>query len=211
MTRGGARAPLRIVVGHPAALVQLGFAELVRGFAGAELRAAPTTGEQTVAAVNRHRPDVLVLAADFHEVLVRVRQMPRVLLVSPHQHAGRNAGDARSCAFSSERESFEVLRNTLRQLLACSEPETGAQICARCPLKQSLLPAALPLSAREQQVFDLIATGWTTSRIAVRLGISVKTVETYRCNIKDKLDLPGSRALTEAAVLWRRGIHPPGL
>ena len=43
------------------------------------------------------------------------------------------------------------------------------------------------LTDRELEVFDLIGRGLSTSAIADRLGVSIKTVETYRSNIKTKL------------------------
>jgi len=45
------------------------------------------------------------------------------------------------------------------------------------------------LTNRELEVFDLVGRGQTTAEIATQLGVSVKTIETYRANIKAKLDL----------------------
>jgi DNA-binding NarL/FixJ family response regulator len=207
-TAAGARTT-RVVLGHPGALVRLGFAELISRVADAQLCASAETIEQTIAAVNRHRPDVLVLAADFREVVAKMRHAPRVLLLSPHHHAGKGGACARTCAFSSEQDSTEALVDTLERVIACSEAGVGTAACARCPLKLSFAPAELPLSRREREVFEQIASGRPTSRIAAQLGISVKTVETYRGNIKNKLGLPSSTALTEAALLWRRGMRLP--
>ena len=44
------------------------------------------------------------------------------------------------------------------------------------------------LSKRERQVLDLVLEGEPNKRIAYRLGISVKTVEFHRANLKGKLD-----------------------
>jgi DNA-binding NarL/FixJ family response regulator len=58
------------------------------------------------------------------------------------------------------------------------------------------------LSDRELEVFELIGKGVSTSKIAEQLHLSVKTIETYRANIKTKLDLPDTRALTLRAYEW---------
>jgi len=58
------------------------------------------------------------------------------------------------------------------------------------------------LSDRELEVFTLIGQGLGTREIADRLGLSVKTVETYREHIKDKLLLDTATALTRRAVAW---------
>ena len=56
------------------------------------------------------------------------------------------------------------------------------------------------LSNRESQVFELIAQGMTPPEIADNLHLSVKTVETHRENIKNKLDLKSSHELTVFAT-----------
>ncbi len=58
------------------------------------------------------------------------------------------------------------------------------------------------LSEREMQVFQLVGLGMTTRQIAERLRIGIKTVETHRENIKNKLGLDHGAALVRAAVRW---------
>jgi DNA-binding NarL/FixJ family response regulator len=64
-----------------------------------------------------------------------------------------------------------------------------------------------PLSARERQVLQLIAEGKTTKEVAGVLGISVKTAETYRTRIMEKLDLHETASLVRYAI--RRGLVEP--
>jgi DNA-binding NarL/FixJ family response regulator len=59
------------------------------------------------------------------------------------------------------------------------------------------------LSDRELEVFGYIGDGINTKEIAEKLGLSVKTVETYRTHIKDKLGLRDGSALVRKAVEWR--------
>ena len=63
------------------------------------------------------------------------------------------------------------------------------------------------LSDRELEVFQLIGIGLGTRHIAERLSRSVKTVETYREHIKQKLDLKDSTELTQAAIQWLQSEH----
>jgi DNA-binding NarL/FixJ family response regulator len=58
------------------------------------------------------------------------------------------------------------------------------------------------LGDRELEVFELIGRGTKTSEIAKKLHISVKTVETHRARIKEKLGLADSAKLVEHAVRW---------
>jgi DNA-binding NarL/FixJ family response regulator len=56
------------------------------------------------------------------------------------------------------------------------------------------------LSDREYQVLCMIATGKTVTMIAVELGLSVKTVSTYRVRILEKLNMKNNAELTRYAI-----------
>ena len=60
------------------------------------------------------------------------------------------------------------------------------------------------LSGREREVLKLVAEGKSTKEIAVNLEISVKTVETYRWRIRNKLNLHSLAELTKYAI--REGL-----
>lgn len=58
------------------------------------------------------------------------------------------------------------------------------------------------LTPRELQVFSLTGEGLSVSLIAIRLGVSVKTVEAHREHIKNKLGYQNAAQLAAAAVRW---------
>ena len=58
------------------------------------------------------------------------------------------------------------------------------------------------LSDRELQVFQLLGRGFGTRQVADQLNVSIKTVEAYRANIKEKLNLKGSAELVQHAIHW---------
>jgi DNA-binding NarL/FixJ family response regulator len=68
------------------------------------------------------------------------------------------------------------------------------------------------LSNRELEVFEMIGKGMATKQIAARLGLSPKTIETYREHIKQKLNLSNATELTRNAVQWvlEQGRQPAG-
>ncbi len=67
--------------------------------------------------------------------------------------------------------------------------------------------AVVPLSPREREVLRLIAAGERTKEIADKLGISVKSAETYRRRLMQKLGLYSVAELTRHAI--REGLAPP--
>ncbi len=58
------------------------------------------------------------------------------------------------------------------------------------------------LSDRELEVFELTGKGLSTKDIGEKLHISVKTVESHRANIKDKLQVDTANELMRHAVKW---------
>jgi DNA-binding NarL/FixJ family response regulator len=68
------------------------------------------------------------------------------------------------------------------------DPAIAEKILAH---RSSAEPAAtgITLSEREEEVLKLAAQGWTNRESAEKLGISVKTVETYKARAAEKLDL----------------------
>lgn len=58
------------------------------------------------------------------------------------------------------------------------------------------------LSDRELEVFSLIGQGYGTRLIAERLHLSIKTIETYRSHIKEKLNLSDATELLQYAIRW---------
>lgn len=66
------------------------------------------------------------------------------------------------------------------------------------------------LSDRELEVFELTGRGHGTRKVAELLGISVKTVETHKSNIRAKLALKDAGELLRAAVSWQSEVGHRG-
>lgn len=109
--------------------------------------------------------------------------------------------------FVSKKNALDVLIVAIREIL-------GGGIYLSPAMKNRILGrlAASPhevhvdptqtLSNRELEVFQQIGNGATTREIAHRMKLSVKTIETYRENLKKKLNLKNSAELTQHAVRW---------
>jgi DNA-binding NarL/FixJ family response regulator len=84
-----------------------------------------------------------------------------------------------------------AVARALLQMLASGSVETPRDRCAQ-------------LSDRELQVFRLIGSGLGTSHVARELQLSVKTIETHRQHIQQKLGLTKGMELTRQAADWMR-------
>ena len=59
------------------------------------------------------------------------------------------------------------------------------------------------LSDRELEVFRLIGNGSGTRQIAEELHLSIKTIESHRAHIKEKLNLKSATELVQHAIQWQ--------
>lgn len=157
------------------------------------------------AALARLAPDVILL--DFvlgdgdplHIIpswKARFRSARVVMLTASHNgEIARRALQAGAVGFVCKTDSFEELLGVIRK--------AARGRVATTPTVQEMLGSGREcgLSDRELQALRLIAAGKATREIAAILGISVKTAERHRENIKSKLRAETSAALMREAVL----------
>jgi len=165
------------------------------------------TSHVDLAIVDLALKDVHVL--DLIRELRHIASGVLVLALSAHDEAVFAALALRAGArgFISEPDATNNLVVAIRQVLS-------GQIYLSDPAAQALLntlerPDTIPrwdrlgsLTDRELEVFELIGRGLVNADIATRLRVSVKTVETYRANIKSKLNLKDVNDLLRHALLW---------
>src|SRR5436305_50451 len=65
------------------------------------------------------------------------------------------------------------------------------------------------LSDRELRVFELIGQGHSTRQIADELHLDMRTIETYRARIKEKLNLKDANDLLQYSIRWMQAGGPP--
>ena len=103
-------------------------------------------------------------------------------------------------------EIFNAIRCILSGEIYLS-PKVAARLSGQFPgvRQPTSIPALKDLSARELQVLQLFGAGMGTREVAGELGLSIKTVETYRENLKDKIGLQTGEELLRWASLWVDG------
>lgn len=98
---------------------------------------------------------------------------------------------------------IEAIRRVLRGELYLSEQ--ASQRMVRTFIDSDPRESTTPvdrLSDRELEVFQLLGQGYGTREVAEMLHLSIKTIETYRANIKQKLHLQNASELMQRAVQW---------
>lgn len=136
-------------------------------------------------------PDLQILVVSMHDELIYAE---RVLRAGARGYIMKQEGG---------QKFLQAIRHVLAGQIYVSD-KMSARILESLS-GQSPAPTGSPvrrLSDREFEVFQLIGQGVGTSEIAIRLHLSVKTVEVHRANIKQKLDLETATELVRYAVRW---------
>ena len=143
-------------------------------------------------------------------ILQEVRQsfpQTRVLVVSglPEEQYAIEALKAGAAGYLSKDCAPEELVTAVRRVLGglrYVSAKVTEQIAAE--LGRPATPRHEQLSDRERQVFDRLAAGSTLTAIAEELGLSIKTISTYKTRILEKLLLKTNTDVTSYAV--RHGL-----
>jgi DNA-binding NarL/FixJ family response regulator len=127
-----------------------------------------------------------------------------ILVLSAHEEPSfiERAIRAGARGYLLEYDSVDGLVPSIRRILAGNLAVSNG-IAARVADAGS--PAADTLGAltdREVEVFGLIGRGFGTRAIAERLNVGVKSVETYRSKIRNKLKLQNAAELVRYATIW---------
>jgi DNA-binding NarL/FixJ family response regulator len=218
-TAGPAKQRVRILLIDDHPLVRERLAEIINREADLTVCGEAEDRHEAIAAIPTKRPDLAIVDltlknSDGLELIkdIRVRwPKVRMLVVSMHDESlyAERAIRAGALGYITKQEATRKILVAIRRVLAGSiylNEKIACHIISRLTSRDASVGATPTelLSDRELKVFDLTGSGLNTSEIAGRLHIAVKTVETYRARIKEKLNLKDSSALLRLAISWNQ-------
>jgi two-component system response regulator NreC len=192
---------IRVVIADDHAVVRRGLRQVLSAEGGVEVVGEASDLDGARRYVRGHHPDVLVLDLNLPEGL-SLGAIPQIRAESPNTQIvvltmqnepayARQALSAGALGYVLKEAAESELVEAVRRAAVGDtflNPRLGARVAAEPP------PGPLDgLSAREVEVLRMIALGHTNAEIAERLYLSVRTVETHRAHIQQKLRL-GSRS-----------------
>jgi two-component system, NarL family, invasion response regulator UvrY len=207
---------IRVVIIDDHALVRDGLRRMLTASGSIEVVGEAESGADALDLVARARPDVLLLdlsmpGRDGFQTLAELAandEPPRVLVLTMYsdlQYAERTLS-AGAAGFIGKGVSFEELVRAVTDVHRGARylpPELESQL-ANGPLRPAPRPEKLQaLTSREQEVLRMLASGLTNREIAMRLGLSVKTVDSHRGHMLKKLRLRNNADLTRYAIRHR--------
>jgi DNA-binding NarL/FixJ family response regulator len=133
-----------------------------------------------------------------------------VLAMCPDLLHAKRAIQAGARGYISKQEGSRHILAAIRRVLQgriCLGEEIEPQLAVspRLQRRPATPPAIERLTKRELQVFELLGWGHRPREVARRLGLTVKTVETYCVRAKEKLNLKNAEELVCLAIRWTHG------
>lgn len=177
-------------------------------------------GKEAVALAQKLSPTVAIVDVSMPDLngIEATRQIikanPRVRVIGLSGHADRRFVSemlkAGASAYVLKQTAYEELVRAIgavtcgKTYLSAAVTQGVVDTYVRSSPEPGTPPAFATLTAREREVLQLLAEGKSTKEMASDLSVSVKTIETHRRNIMEKLNIHSTAELTKYAL--REGI-----
>ncbi len=215
LSEDGNVSTILIVDDHP--MIRAGLTLLLSAQPGLEVCAECHEAAGVISLIESHRPDLIVIDISLEnssgltliQDIKKKFKSQKMIVYSMHDEGlfAVRAIQAGAMGYIEKsahpRDTIDAIRKVLKGHLAVSQRVTDSLISSRAGAsahaRQNDLDA---LSSRELEVFELFGRGLTVREIAERLNRSVKTIESHRERIMNKLGLDSSARLVRQAVEW---------
>ena len=205
---------LRVLLAEDHTLVRAGIRALLESLEGVEVVAEAADGREALRLAKAHAPDILLMDITMKEMngleaaarLAKEHSMTRVIILSMHAEPiyVRQALQAGAAGYLLKGSDVAELELALK---AVTRGDTYLSPSVSKALVGGLLTGKAPpanpmdeLTPRQREILQFIAEGKTTKEIASRLDLSVKTVETHRAQLMERLDIHEVAGLVKFAI-----------
>jgi DNA-binding NarL/FixJ family response regulator len=209
-------SPLRILLADDHLLVRAGIRSLVEGMDSMSVVAEANNGREAVALAKTHKPDLVIMDITMKELngieaMVQVLAQsppPRVLILSMHstEEFVRRAMKAGAHGYivkdSAPLELRMAIESVMRGEIYLS-PRISRHVVAgltQAAAGERRGSSIEALTARQREILQLVAEGKSTKEIAFVLDVSVKTVETHRADLMERLGIRDVAGLVVYAI-----------
>jgi two-component system, NarL family, response regulator NreC len=202
--------PLKILLADDHEIVRQGLRVLLEREGLSVIAEAPD-GREAVKSCEKQAPDVCVLdlsmpnlnGIDAAREIIKRNPRTKVVLLTMHteDHLILESLRAGVTGYVLKTRAADELIQAIRAVSRGDMHLTPG--ISRTVVQAFLSKEEMPtrtISDRERQVLQLVAEGKTTKEVAVALGISVKTAESHRSNLMEKLDIHETAGLVRYAI-----------
>jgi DNA-binding NarL/FixJ family response regulator len=208
---------IRVIVADDHALFRAGIRSLLTSMANVQVVAEASDGHEVLSLLDRHRPhlvlmDIAMPGLNGLEATARiVKAHPRTAVIVLSMHAGEEyalqalrAGAAGYVLKDADVAELELAITSVARGETYLSPAMSKHLIADYRRRAAAEPDPLArLTPRHREVLQLIAEGHTTKGIAAKLKLSVKTVETHRSQLMERLGIRDVAGLVRFAIRIR--------
>jgi DNA-binding NarL/FixJ family response regulator len=211
---------IRVLLADDHALVRAGIRSLLGAMAEVEVVGEASSGEEALELAARQLPDVVLMDIAMRgitglEAAAAMRErLPQIRVVILSMHSGEEyvlqalrAGAAGYLLKDAATGELELALRSVMRGESWLSPAVSRQVVEGYVQRTGGDSAPEVLTARQREVLRLVAGGKSTKEIAFLLNLSVKTVETHRAQIMDRLGIRDVAGLVRYAL--RTGLVPP--
>ncbi len=206
------QTPVRVLIVDDHAVVRAGLRLLLEAEAGIEVVGEAGDAQEALAASRSLEPEVVLMdvvlpgpsGVEATRELLAERPQAKVLVLSMQDDPGyvRQAFEAGASGYVLKEAVDAEVVAAVREVAGGGrylDPSLGARLAA-AEARERVRAERDPLSEREHEVLRLLALGHTNQEIARMLAISVRTAETHRAHIMQKLRLESRAQLVRYAL-----------
>ena len=212
--------PIRVVLADDHTLVRAGIRALLESIEGVQVVAESGDGRETLDLIARHLPDVALLDIGMPglnglEVLRRVAAVSsrtRVVILSMHAEPlyvsrALGAGAAGYLIKGASVEELPLAIQAVTQGQTYLTPRVSRSVVDGFLRDTAASDPLAGLTGRQREILQLLAEGKSMRDIAGLLDVSIKTVETHRARLVERLGVRDMAGLVRLAI--RAGLVPP--
>jgi len=214
-------ANIRVLLADDHTLVRAGMRSLLKDISGVDVVAEAADGREAIELVETHQPDVVLMdiamsglnGLEAAERIIKSHPRCKVIILSMHSaeeyvtkalHIGVVGYLIKDAATSELELALRAVARGEKYLSPTISTRLIDQYKGLAPGEEAG-PGTLTL--RQREILQLIAEGRTTKEIATILNISLKTVETHRTQLMERLNIHDVAGLVRYAI--RIGLISP--
>lgn len=208
---------LRVLLADDHAMLRDGLSMFINGQPDMSVVAQATTGREAVALAKSTASDVAVLDTSMPDMLnggaaeAIVASCPGIRVIALTGHADdvhlRRLLQAGANGYVVKSSAADALISAIRMVArggTYMEPQRMGNLLSSGPTGSAkACGGSARLSLREEEVLNYIAWGLSNKEIAAQLGLSIKTVESYKASGTDKLQLHSRADIVRYAAVLR--------
>ena len=215
--------PYRIILVDDHAIVRDGLKALIEDRPGFEIAGQADTGREAIRLCEELNPDMVIMDVGMPDLngieatRMIVKEHPRIKILALSMHTRKRFVlemlKAGALGYLLKNSAFKELSDALDNVIA-GKPYISPEITTVVLSELAAGPSApdsgtTDLTSREREILQLLAEGRRSKDISEELHISIKTVQTHRRNIMEKLNIRNLPDLTRYAI--QEGLISPDI